>query len=81
MIHGGRLSDGCLAMDDPAAEDLFVLAVLAGERNVRVIISPTGFRDPDSRVPDIVAPWLRELYAGLRTAMQDLPARPAPVRR
>ena len=81
MIHGSRVSDGCLAMGDPAAEDLFVLAALTGERNVRVIISPTDFRDPDTRVPTIVAPWLRELYSGLRTALQEFPSRPAPVRR
>ena len=81
MIHGNTLSDGCLAMGDPASEDLFVLAALAGERNVRIIISPTDFRDPDSRVPNFLAPWLRDLYSGLRSALQDFPSRPAPVRR
>ena len=51
MIHGARASEGCLAMGDPAAEDLFVLTALTGEHNVRVIISPTDFRDRTSRVP------------------------------
>ncbi len=40
MIHGHAVSIGCLAMGDPAAEDLFVLAALTGIENVRVILSP-----------------------------------------
>lgn len=79
MIHGARASEGCLAMGDPAAEDLFVLVALAGEHNVRVLISPTDFRDRTSRVPGFVAPWLRELYLTLRTELQQFPVR-APVR-
>ena len=80
MIHGGRYSMGCLAMGDPAAEDLFVLTALAGERNVRVIISPTDFRDRTSRLPGIVAPWLRELYLGIRTELRLYPPRAAQER-
>jgi L,D-transpeptidase catalytic domain len=71
MIHGARLSDGCLAMGNEAAEDLFVLAALSGEARVRVLISPTDFRDPTSRVPAIVMPWLRDLYLALRTELQQ----------
>jgi len=71
MIHGARASDGCLAMGNEAAEDLFVIAALTGEQNVRIVISPTDFRDPSSRVPTIVAPWLRELYLDLRTELQQ----------
>jgi hypothetical protein len=48
-----------------------VLTALTGERNVRIVISPTDFRDPTSRVPSIVAPWLRELYLALRTELQQ----------
>jgi hypothetical protein len=71
MIHGARASDGCLAMGNEAAEDLFVLAAHAGESRVRIVISPTDFRDPTSRVPAIVAPWLRELYLALRVELQQ----------
>jgi len=73
MIHGGRSSKGCLAMGNDAAEELFVLAALAGERNLRILISPTDFRDRSSRVPTIVAPWLRQLYLQLRTELQRFP--------
>jgi hypothetical protein len=81
MIHGSSVSEGCLAMGDPAAEDLFVLTALAGEHNVRVLISPTDFRDPDSRIPQFVAPWLQELYSALRAELWHFPLRTASVRR
>ena len=44
MIHGGSASVGCLAMGDPAAEDLFVLAAEAGVPNVTVVLSPVDLR-------------------------------------
>ena len=71
MIHGARASVGCLAMGNEAAEDLFVLAALTGEDKVRIIISPTDFRDPTSRVPAIAMPWLQQLYLELRTELQQ----------
>jgi len=43
MIHGKDCSIGCLAMGDTAAEDLFILAALAGIENVSVIIAPLDF--------------------------------------
>jgi hypothetical protein len=75
MIHGKRWSDGCLAMGDETAEDLFVLAAITGESHVRVVISPTDFRDSTSRVPAILSPWLRELYLQLRTELRQFPPR------
>ncbi len=44
MIHGGHESRGCLALGDPAAEDLFVLAALTGIENVRVLLVPRDLR-------------------------------------
>lgn len=73
MIHGARASIGCLAMGNEAAEDLFVLAALAGPEHVRVVISPTDFRDPTSRVPRILSDWVRELYLSLRRELQQFP--------
>jgi hypothetical protein len=43
MIHGDARSRGCLAMGDPASEDLFVLAALTGIENVKVILTPVDF--------------------------------------
>src|SRR4030095_14486314 len=69
MIHGGRGWVGCRGMGNEAIEELFVLAALAESGRVRVVISPTDFRVPTARVPEIVAPWLRDLYLELRTQL------------
>ena len=71
MIHGGRGSTGCLAMGNPAIEELFVLAAQADFGRVRVVISPTDFRIPTARVPGIVEPWLRDLYLEIRSELQQ----------
>lgn len=75
MIHGDTLSSGCLAMGDPAAEELFVLAHDTGIKNLQVILAPVDFRvarswTPPSRLP----PWSGELYAGIRAELDRLPA-------
>jgi murein L,D-transpeptidase YafK len=63
MIHGDARSRGCLAMGDPASEDLFVLAALTGIENVKVILTPVDFRkQPDFAPPKGSPSWTGELY-------------------
>ena len=67
MIHGSAWSDGCFAMGDPAAEELFVLAAETGLANVSVILSPVDFRvrelpDKKHKLPS----WAQELYAMIK---------------
>lgn len=73
MIHGRSASVGCLAMGDPAAEDLFALTARVGAENVTVLILPVDFRA--EAPPGIVdAPgWLPELYEGLKKELDALP--------
>jgi hypothetical protein len=87
FIHGKAQSIGCLAMGDPAAEDLFSLVATAGKENVRVIIAPTDFRvEPlpapstqEARVARSRArdqpEWLPELYDKIREALEPFPVR------
>lgn len=73
MIHGSAWSDGCLAMGDPAAEDLFVLVAETGLANVSVILSPVDFRVrelPDKR-PKVPA-WAPDLYAMIKQELMQL---------
>jgi hypothetical protein len=73
MIHGSAWSDGCFAMGDPAAEDLFILAAETGLANVSVILSPVDFRVrelPDKR-PNLPA-WTTELYAMIKQELLNL---------
>lgn len=63
MIHGGAASIGCLAVGDPAAEDLFVLAHRAGLGNISLLIVPRDLRNevPDSPLNQRLREALREL--------------------
>lgn len=70
MIHGSNQSIGCLAMGDPAAEELFVLAALAGPENVRVILSPVDFRQQSTvTLPAGQPEWVPALHAEIKAAL------------
>lgn len=71
MIHGGAASIGCLAMGDPAIEELFVLAADVGIKKITVLIAPTDFRDETKRVSS-EEPWLRRRYDGLLSEVSKL---------
>lgn len=74
MIHGGASSIGCLAMGDPASEELFILAARIGAKNVRVIISPCDFRSGASvQIPENAPDWTAALHDELRDALEHFP--------
>jgi len=73
MIHGGDRSTGCLAVGDEAAEDLFVIAALARDRRVPVIIAPTDFRERAFDPPADSPAWTRALYGKVRDALAKFP--------
>lgn len=75
MIHGNAVSIGCLAMGDPAAEDLFVLAARAGLPQTEVVIAPVDFRK--RKLPEPMPPlpaWAGELYRILESKLKEFPA-------
>ena len=77
MIHGSAVSIGCLAMGDPAAEDLFTLAADAGLKNIGVILTPVDFRLGKAVPNDAKLPaWTKTLYSQIRTQLQPLPSAP-----
>jgi L,D-transpeptidase-like protein len=70
MIHGNRVSIGCLAMGDEAAEDLFVLAAKIGIENIRLILSPVDFRSGDLPPADKPLPaWTDDLYREIKAEL------------
>ena len=76
MIHGSNASVGCLAMGDPAAEDLFVLAALAGVERVTVVIAPSDVRVAPLAPPPASAgspAWLAERYRVIADALRRFP--------
>jgi hypothetical protein len=74
MIHGRNVSVGCLAMGDPAIEELFVLAALAGVSNIDVVISPVDFRTRQLPPSSANQPeWCAALYDQIRLALASYP--------
>lgn len=70
MIHGSNASVGCLAMGDPAAEELFVLAALTGPANIQVILSPVDFRKEASvKIPAGQPAWVAERHAQIKAEL------------
>jgi L,D-peptidoglycan transpeptidase YkuD (ErfK/YbiS/YcfS/YnhG family) len=70
FIHGGAASIGCVAVGDPAIEELFVLAADARPAQIAVLIMPNDLRGGQKpRVPKSVPIWTTELYEGLRKAL------------
>lgn len=69
FIHGRAASIGCLAMGDPAIEELFVLAATIGYDKIQVLIAPTEKLAefvPDAKLPS----WTPRLYGHLRQALK-----------
>lgn len=67
MVHGGAVSIGCLAVGDPGVEEIFLLVSRAGLENAEILILPDErMTTQDER------PWVRDLYARLRTRLQEL---------
>lgn len=70
MIHGGAASVGCLAMGDPAIEELFVLAAKAGIENITIILSPVDLRvEP---LPGELQAVDAQRYVAIRSALSTL---------
>lgn len=78
MIHGKNASAGCLAMGDPAAEELFVLAAEVGRKNVKVVIAPTDFRKPQKVAFKSGPSWTPQLYSDISSALSEFKRPPEP---
>lgn len=64
MIHGSNTSVGCLAMGDPAIEELFVLAADTGLDKVSVLVAPWDFSRRSA--PEDNREWVRSRFRTLR---------------
>jgi hypothetical protein len=78
MIHGGDQSVGCLAIGDPAIEEIFTLAADSGTDAISVVIAPWDLRArpaPESAaLDDVAASWSPELYRAIGRVLASLGA-------
>lgn len=76
MIHGSWYSEGCLALGDTAAEDMFVLAADTGLKNIRVLLAPLDFRhktlEGDAITSKTHPAWTVQLYMDLKRELSAL---------
>ena len=68
MIHGRAASIGCLAMGDPASEELFVLAHRVGLENIEVVLAPSARPEPTAHA----SPFVADLYGRLVSRLDEL---------
>jgi hypothetical protein len=73
FIHGTEYSIGCLAIGNPAIQELYVLAARTGVKNIETLIAPYDFRrhKPIKRHTD--PDWVDGLYADLQARLQQFP--------
>lgn len=74
MIHGKTGSVGCIAIGDPAIEELFILAARIGVENVEVVVAPSAV--PMSNLAVDSPEWLRSRYDRLQARIESLNAGP-----
>jgi murein L,D-transpeptidase YafK len=69
FIHGAASSIGCIAIGNPAIEELFYLVAEAVSEKPQVIIAPFDFRmTPPTASPE--APeWIKQLYGEIGSAL------------
>lgn len=73
MLHGWWFSEGCVAVGNTAAEDMFVLAKDVGIHNLSVIITPTDFRRDATPTDLPKSPgWVEGLYADIEEELNGL---------
>ena len=74
FVHGRAVSIGCVALGDPAIEELFVLAADTGVARVKAVIAPRDLRVASARDPEIASAWAPELYRLVRSELARLRA-------
>lgn len=79
FIHGKSASIGCLAMGDPAIEELFVMVEKVGRSNVSVIIAPHDPRQTPLQTNSTHPAWIGDLYKKITEAFNGYTIQPSPA--
>ncbi len=69
-IHGKEESTGCLAMGDPAMDELYTMVMDAGMPNTTVVIAPNDLRKRGPVTNMRAAPgWTADLYKEIKSSL------------
>lgn len=71
MIHGNKVSIGCIAIGDEAAEELFILAAKSNWTTWKIILTPTDLRKNKRKESPIT--WIKELDKNILENLKTLP--------
>jgi len=70
MIHGNRVTVGCIPIGDEKIEELYYLVEKVGIKNTKIILAPIDFRTREVKIGNNKHPWVRELYNMITKEMQ-----------
>ena len=73
FIHGRNVSIGCVAVGDPAIEQLFTLVADTGIARTKVIIAPNDLRISGPAIVESMPLWVGQLYRTIAAALSDFP--------
>lgn len=73
FIHGKNVSIGCVAIGDPAIEELFTLAADTGIARIKAILAPNDLRVAGPPVEASTPLWILRLWQSIATALHDFP--------
>src|SRR6185369_2883358 len=73
FIHGKNVSIGCIALGDPAIEEIFTLAADTGPPRIRVIIAPNDLRVAGAPLVESTPLWVAGLYRTIAAALAEFP--------
>lgn len=73
FIHGKDLSIGCVALGDPAIEELFTLVAETGSSRVKIVIAPNDLRAGGAIVHPEAPVWVGALYRTIAAALVEFP--------
>jgi hypothetical protein len=74
LIHGSKWSTGCLAMGNPAIEEMFVLAHDMNYQKINLIFAPCNLLTTTPDIDFKLQPkWLPALYKQLNDALKQYP--------
>ena len=74
FMHGSNRSIGCIALGNPAIEEVFVLAYMVGMKNIEVVIAPDDLRKSKPIYGKNHPWWLNQLYSEIKQELSHFKA-------